>query len=104
MLLQEGRIGRFDLQALLLTLVTGMGLLASAGLAVDALAIYAMPLRERYYSSKYEVTDRFQGLHHRSGGSSNTGGDGGDGRLQAGGAAYRPLSGERGECKSINTG
>lgn len=88
-LLQEGSIGRFQLQALLLTLVTGMGLLASAGVAVDAVALHLMPRRGQYYHHKYEVTERLR--------SATRGGvaAGAAARAAADGAGglYQPLSG-----------
>ena len=57
-LVQEGELSQFDLHVLLLTLITGMGLLAGAQLAVDLLAVHVMPLREAYYRSKYELRHR----------------------------------------------
>jgi len=63
--LQVGTIGGFDFQTLLLTLVSGMGLLAVATVVVDVLAVYILPQRNIY--DKYKYTYSVEGTAIREG-------------------------------------
>jgi len=54
--LQIGEIGSFDFQVLLLTFVSGLGLLAVATTVVDLLAVYLLPKHRVFYKYKYEGT------------------------------------------------
>jgi len=54
--LQVGRLGVFDFQTLLLTFVSGLGLLAAATFVVDFLAFRIMPSKQLYYKYKYKET------------------------------------------------
>jgi len=62
MFLQTGIIGKFDFQVLLLTFVSGMGLLAVATLIVDALATMVLPEKEVYSNYKFEKTVDFSDM------------------------------------------
>ncbi|KAM9996721.1 hypothetical protein ACTFIZ_001669 [Dictyostelium cf. discoideum] len=55
--IQTGTIGSFHFQTLLLTLVSGLGLLAVATTVVDQLAIRLLPQRKSYSSLKFQVTE-----------------------------------------------
>jgi len=56
---QSGSIGEFQFQAMLVQMVSGMGLLAVATIVVDQLAIRVLPQRAVYRSHKYQdVGDR----------------------------------------------
>eukprot|EP00040_Diaphanoeca_grandis_P004119 m.27122 g.27122 ORF g.27122 m.27122 type:complete len:469 (-) comp15691_c0_seq1:160-1566(-) len=54
---QTGMVGKPDTQALLLTLVTGLGLLAISSTIVEALMTYCFRLRKYYTWYKYEITE-----------------------------------------------
>jgi len=56
LLLPAGVLGKFDFQTLLLSLVSGLGLLAAATLIVDVIAIRLMPGRGVYRRYKYQET------------------------------------------------
>ncbi|KAF2071100.1 hypothetical protein CYY_007586 [Polysphondylium violaceum] len=56
---QTGSIGHFKFQSLLLTFVSGMGLLAISTLIVDQLAIRILPQRKSYQSFKFQVTEGY---------------------------------------------
>eukprot|EP01132_Coremiostelium_polycephalum_P003319 gene3319-4159_t len=58
--IQTGSIGQFNFQSLLLTLVSGMGLLAVSTIIVDQLAIRILPQRKSYSSYKFQVTEGMQ--------------------------------------------
>ncbi len=51
--------GRFDLQTLLLSLVTSLGLLELSSLVVDSIMKHVMPRRVLYNEAKYEETVDF---------------------------------------------
>lgn len=53
---QNGQLGRFDFQTLLLSVVSGLGLLAASTLLVDIIALRIMPQRKVYHHFKYEET------------------------------------------------
>eukprot|EP01130_Rhizamoeba_saxonica_P014941 TRINITY_DN660_c0_g2_i3.p1 TRINITY_DN660_c0_g2~~TRINITY_DN660_c0_g2_i3.p1 ORF type:complete len:341 (-),score=56.56 TRINITY_DN660_c0_g2_i3:41-1063(-) len=55
--LQVGNIGKFDFQVMLITFVSGLGLLAVATLVVDTLATKILPKKDVYGSYKYEETE-----------------------------------------------
>ena len=57
--IQVGEIGVFSLQAMLLSIVTGMVLLSIASTIVDLVALNFMQHRKNYYSHKYEITEDF---------------------------------------------
>ncbi|KAK5578955.1 hypothetical protein RB653_008630 [Dictyostelium firmibasis] len=57
--IQNGEIGSFNFQALLLTFVSGLGLLAISTIVVDQLAIRFLPERKTYSSHKFQVTNGF---------------------------------------------
>ncbi|EGC40099.1 hypothetical protein DICPUDRAFT_74417 [Dictyostelium purpureum] len=54
---QDGAIGSFNFQSLLLTMVSGLGLLTVATLVVDQLAVRILPQRKSYSSVKFQVTE-----------------------------------------------
>jgi hypothetical protein len=54
--LSVGSLGKFDFQTLLLTFVSGIGLLAVATLVVDVIAVRLMPGRKTYKKYKYQET------------------------------------------------
>eukprot|EP01098_Paradermamoeba_levis_P006209 TRINITY_DN2584_c0_g1_i1.p1 TRINITY_DN2584_c0_g1~~TRINITY_DN2584_c0_g1_i1.p1 ORF type:complete len:407 (-),score=79.82 TRINITY_DN2584_c0_g1_i1:184-1347(-) len=56
---QTGTLGKFDFQTLLLTLVSGLGLLAAATLLVDFLMVCVLPERDFYSLYKFESTVDF---------------------------------------------
>jgi len=56
---QTGTIGNFDFRSLLLTFVSGIGLLAISTLIVDQLAIRILPQRKSYQSFKFQVTEGY---------------------------------------------
>jgi hypothetical protein len=53
---QVGNLGKFDFQTLLLSFVSGLGLLAAASLVVDMLALYLFPQKKIYRAYKYLQT------------------------------------------------
>ncbi|KAM9958780.1 hypothetical protein ACTFIW_012369 [Dictyostelium discoideum] len=57
--IQNGEIGSFNFQALLLTFVSGLGLLAISTVLVDQLAIRFLPERKTYSSHKFQITHGF---------------------------------------------
>lgn len=54
--LTVGSLGKFDFQTLLLTFVSGIGLLAVSTLIVDVIAVRLMPGRQTYKKYKYQET------------------------------------------------
>jgi len=60
--IQTGEIGQFNFQILLLTLVSGLALIAASTTLVDILAIYFMPQKANYYKYKYTKTVDFSDL------------------------------------------
>ncbi|KAK5577333.1 hypothetical protein RB653_002274 [Dictyostelium firmibasis] len=58
--IQTGLIGSFNFQSLLLTLVSGLGLLTVSTLVVDQLAIRFLPQRKSYSSFKFQTTESFK--------------------------------------------
>lgn len=64
--LQVGEIGKFDFQELLLTFVSGMGLLAIATVIVDILATRILSWRETYGQLKYQETPIPEELENHS--------------------------------------
>ncbi|KAM9981067.1 hypothetical protein ACTFIY_003374 [Dictyostelium cf. discoideum] len=58
--IQTGVIGSFNFQSLLLTLVSGLGLLTVSTLIVDQLAIRFLPQRKSYSSLKFQTTESFK--------------------------------------------
>jgi hypothetical protein len=54
---QTGELGRFDFQTLLLSFVSGLGLLALSTLIVDIIAIRLMPQKLIYRHFKFEETE-----------------------------------------------
>ncbi|KAK5577332.1 hypothetical protein RB653_002273 [Dictyostelium firmibasis] len=58
--IQTGLIGSFNFQSLLLTLVSGLGLLTVSTLIVDQLAIRFLPQRKSYSSFKFQTTESFK--------------------------------------------
>lgn len=52
--LQTGTIGRFDFQTLLLTFISGFGLMAAATVVVDFLATKIIPKKDYYAHVKYQ--------------------------------------------------
>ncbi|EGG18204.1 P2X receptor [Cavenderia fasciculata] len=58
---QTGEVGKFEFQQLLLTLVSGMGLLAVSTIVVDQLAIRILPQKKTYSSFKFQVTEGLKG-------------------------------------------
>jgi hypothetical protein len=62
---QDGSIGRFDFQTMLIQLVSALGLMSVATLVVDMLMLYLMPLRDFYNRYKYQVTEDFSDVRHR---------------------------------------
>jgi hypothetical protein len=57
-----GTLKKFSTTALLLQLVTSLGLLSVAALVVDSLMQYAMPLRRWYSAYKYQSSIDFEGV------------------------------------------
>jgi len=57
--LQVGAIGKFDFQTILLTLVSGLGLMTFATVIVDILATKILPRKTLYGSYKYDETEPF---------------------------------------------
>lgn len=53
---QVGNLGKFDFQTLLLSFVSGLGLLAAATFVVDLLALYLFPQKKIYRAYKYLQT------------------------------------------------
>ncbi|KAN0037339.1 hypothetical protein ACTFIV_002683 [Dictyostelium citrinum] len=58
--IQTGVIGSFNFQSLLLTLVSGLGLLTVSTLIVDQLAIRFLPQRKSYSTFKFQTTESFK--------------------------------------------
>ncbi|KAN0003442.1 hypothetical protein ACTFIZ_009611 [Dictyostelium cf. discoideum] len=58
--IQTGVIGSFNFQSLLLTLVSGIGLLTVSTLIVDQLAIRFLPQRKSYSDVKFQTTESFR--------------------------------------------
>lgn len=54
-----GDIVRFDLQTLIIQLVSAMGLLSFAVIMVDLVMVYIMPSRAQYSEAKFHITKRF---------------------------------------------
>jgi len=54
--LQAGLLGKFDFQVLLITLVSGLGLLAVSTTVVDVLAVYVLPSKKVYKQYKFDET------------------------------------------------
>eukprot|EP01098_Paradermamoeba_levis_P013023 TRINITY_DN5832_c0_g1_i6.p1 TRINITY_DN5832_c0_g1~~TRINITY_DN5832_c0_g1_i6.p1 ORF type:complete len:220 (-),score=94.01 TRINITY_DN5832_c0_g1_i6:99-758(-) len=55
--LQTGQLGKFQFQVLLLTMVSGLALLAVSTLIVDLLALMVLPQRKYYEKYKYYDVD-----------------------------------------------
>ena len=51
--IQDGLLGKFDFSVLLLTFVSGIGLLAIVAVMVDMLAVYLIPQKGVYYKVYY---------------------------------------------------
>jgi len=62
MFVVAGTIGVFDFPTLLTSIVNGMVLLKVATTIVDLLLLYAMPEKDIYKKSKYELTEDFSDL------------------------------------------
>jgi hypothetical protein len=60
--LQIGSLGKFDFQTLLLSLVSGLGLLAVATLVVDIIATRVLPGKETYRHYKYLETPEYNAI------------------------------------------
>lgn len=65
MFVQSGELGRFDFQTLLLSVVSGLGLLALSTLVVDVIAIRLMPARAVYKHFKFEETEDLLPSHNK---------------------------------------
>ncbi|EAL63456.2 hypothetical protein DDB_G0288061 [Dictyostelium discoideum AX4] len=52
--IQTGQLGQFDFQTMLLTFVSGIGLVTAASLIVDIIATRIMPQRSRYQELKFQ--------------------------------------------------
>ncbi|KAK3238487.1 hypothetical protein CYMTET_51503 [Cymbomonas tetramitiformis] len=57
--IQQGNVGKFDFPTLLLSLVSGLALLAISQTAVDVVALYILPLKSIYRKQKYELSVNF---------------------------------------------
>jgi len=57
---QDGLLGKFDFQTMLLTFVSGLGLLTVSTIIVDMIAIYLLPQKKVYEDYKYQRTDNFR--------------------------------------------
>jgi hypothetical protein len=55
--LQSGELGKFDFQALLLSFVSGLGLVTASTVIVDIIAFYIMKPKKTYIQHRYEVTE-----------------------------------------------
>lgn len=55
-----GEFHQFDSVNFLVTLTTALGLLAVAATVIDALMLYILPEKTRYYKAKYEKTEEFE--------------------------------------------
>jgi len=62
---QTGVVGTFSFQALLLSFVSGLGLLAIATTVVDLIAVMIMPEKKFYSAYKYQTTVDFSDLRDR---------------------------------------
>jgi len=58
--LQTGKLGKFDFQTMLLTFVSGIGLIAVSSTIVDILATKILPGRKIYYKIKYQDTEKIK--------------------------------------------
>jgi len=56
---QDGLLGKFDIQTTMLTFVTGLGLLTVSTVIVDVIAIYLLPQKRQYEEYKYQRTEKF---------------------------------------------
>ncbi|KAK5578685.1 hypothetical protein RB653_008358 [Dictyostelium firmibasis] len=52
--IQTGQLGQFDFQTMLLTFVSGIGLVTAASLVVDIIATRIMPQRSKYQELKFQ--------------------------------------------------
>lgn len=69
---QDGLLGKFDFQVMLITFVTGLGLLTVSTVVVDLIALHFLPQKKIYGDYKYEVTEEMEWrLVDRNGGSSD---------------------------------
>jgi len=59
--IQNGLLGQFDFQVLLISLVTSLGLLAASTFVVDFLAIRVLPAKRLYSNYKYKTTKKIEG-------------------------------------------
>eukprot|EP01098_Paradermamoeba_levis_P014033 TRINITY_DN6586_c0_g1_i1.p1 TRINITY_DN6586_c0_g1~~TRINITY_DN6586_c0_g1_i1.p1 ORF type:complete len:400 (-),score=74.51 TRINITY_DN6586_c0_g1_i1:95-1294(-) len=66
--IQTGLLGKFDFQVLLLSFVSGLGLLAVATLLVDVLATMVLKERQVYEKYKYQATVEYSSLMRGEGG------------------------------------
>jgi hypothetical protein len=55
--IQDGLLGKFDVQVMLLTFVTGLGLLTVSTVIVDVIALYLLPQKKVYNEYKFKVTE-----------------------------------------------
>jgi len=55
--LQQGELGKFDFQTLLLSFVSGLGLITASTVIVDVLAFYILKPKKTYIQHRYEVTE-----------------------------------------------
>eukprot|EP01132_Coremiostelium_polycephalum_P008552 gene8552-10516_t len=56
--IQTGTLGKFDFQVMLLTFVSGIGLVTVATFIVDLLAVRLLPQRSRYQKLKYQESEK----------------------------------------------
>ena len=68
---QVGQLGRFDFQTMLLSFVSGLGLLAAATLVVDQLAVRVLPQRKIYREYKINETEEIDELEKQLGNSAS---------------------------------
>jgi hypothetical protein len=52
---QTGRIARFSWNALVVNIVSGMGLASMIALIIDALAMFVLPLKSSFYKLKFDT-------------------------------------------------
>jgi len=55
--LQEGELGKFDFQTLLLSFVAGLGLITVSTVIVDIIAFYIVSSKQTYIEHRYEVAE-----------------------------------------------
>jgi len=65
--IQTGNLGKFDFSVLLLTFVSGIGMIAICSVTVDLVATKLFPQKEIYYKYKYLETPELHDIQQRKG-------------------------------------